>query len=352
MYKKSLLFAVFLLIGCSKPEDTKSKPEVAKASVSFITNGGNDITMQTLNSGSSLKETTPINKGFLFAGWYYDEDFLLPFNYSNAINQDINLYANWKPSVLNASFTLHTSNMKEIISFPHNMLFDDSGNLFLSTDDGIYKITTSGAISSFVKGKYWGMSFDSKGNLFALKPENTLSNIDKIDVNGNATPFLKVDFFASNLFFDKKNGNLFINDFSYGRLEKIDLSSSISEFASGYGIISNFTIGPFGDYYLSSYSSISKINLKGRNVSLATLNSPPTYIICDGRGNIYTGNIDGSISKITPTGAVVYFKIDGSYGGYGGLTCMTMDKDENIYLTLSNSNGDNGYINTIIKITY
>ena len=37
--------------------------------------------------------------------------------------------------------------------------------------------------------------FDSKGDLFALKPENSFSNIDKIDVLGNATPFFKVDFF-------------------------------------------------------------------------------------------------------------------------------------------------------------
>lgn len=50
------------------------------------------------------------------------------------------------------------------------------------------------------------MSFDSKGNLFALKPKNTLLNIDKIGVYGNAIPFLKVDFSAADLFFDKKRG--------------------------------------------------------------------------------------------------------------------------------------------------
>ena len=57
------------------------------------------------------------------------------------------------------------------------------------------------------------MSFVSKGNLFALKLENTLSNINKINVYGNAIPFLKVDFFAGDLFFDKKNSDLFVNDF-------------------------------------------------------------------------------------------------------------------------------------------
>lgn len=345
MLKKTLLllFTVFLLLGCSKPE-------VANVAVTFNCKGGDDLPIQTLSSGSLLKETTPVNKGFDFAGWYYDENYQLSFNHANAINRDMTLYASWKPSVLNASFTLYTSTTNEIIGFPHNMLFDDSGNLFLSTDDGIYKITASGTVSSFVKGIYWGMSFDSKGVLFALKPENTLTNIDKFDFSGNATPFLRVDFFASNLFFDKRNGNLFVNDFSHGSLKKIDLSGNISEFASGYRIIQDFTIDPFGNYYLASYSSIGKINSKGvYDWLVSNLNSPPMLIIFDSKGNLYTSNIDGTISKITPTGAVVYFKASNSSET---LRCMTIGKDGNLYVTLSTSNGNYVYTNNIYKITF
>jgi len=103
--------------------------------------------------------------------------------------------------------------MNEILSFPRDLIFDNSGILFLSTDEGINKTAISGVISTFVTGNYYGMSFVSKGNLFALKLENTLSNINKINVYGNAIPFLKVDFFAGDLFFDKKNSDLFVNDF-------------------------------------------------------------------------------------------------------------------------------------------
>lgn len=345
MLKKTLVYmvAIFLLFGCSKPEGVN-------VSVTFKSNGGNDIPMQTLTSGSLIKEATPVDKGFVFAGWFYDEDFLLPFYYNNAINKDITLYANWKPSVLNASFTLYTPNTNEIIGFAHNMLFDDSGILFLSTGDGIYKINTSGTVSSFVKGKYWGLSFDSKGNLFALKPENTLSNIDKIDVSGNSTPFLKVDFFASCLFFDKRNGDLYLGDWSRGSIKKIDLLGNISEFTTGYKTIQDFTIDTFGVYYIASYSSIGKINSKGVHSWLASnLNSPPMLIICDSKGNLYTSNIDGTICKITPSGAVVYFKASNSSET---LRCMTIGKDGNLYVTLSTSNLNYVYVNNIYKITF
>ena len=307
MLKKTLLllFAVFLLLGCSKPD-------VANVSVTFNCKGGDDLPIQTLSSGSLLKETTPVNKGFDFAGWYYDENYQLRFNHANAINRDMTLYASWKPSVINSDPVLFISNTSQITSLSNKMVFDDKGNLFLSTEDGIYKITVSGTVSNFVKGNYRGISFDSNGNLFALKLENALINIDKIDTSGNATTFLTFDR-ATDLFFDKKSGNLFVNNFTAGILYSIDAAKNISKFASGYGIINDFTIDPFGNFYIESYSSVS---------------------------------------KITPTGAVVTFKLDVSFGS----GCITLDKDDNVYLALSIQNGNNGFINgfktNIYKITF
>jgi uncharacterized repeat protein (TIGR02543 family) len=338
-----LSFSVFLIFGCSKSDDTMF-------TVTFNSNGGNDITAQTVYSGSYLKENTPINRGFTFVGWYSDEELQHHFNYTNAVNSDIILYAKWSPNVLNGKVTFYSSNMSEIVAFPHNMIFDDLGILFLSTEEGIYKITASGTVSSFVKGKYWGMSFDSKGDLYALKPENTFANIDKIDILGNVTPFFKVDFFASNLIFNRENGSLFVNDFVKGSLKMIDATGNISQFATGYGLIQDFAMDPSGVFYFADHSSIAKFDLKGRNSGLAYLSSSiPMFLICDSKGNIYSGNMDGTICKITPTGAVVSFKLDGSLGG---LRCMTIDKEENVYVVLSNQKPNYDSVNSILKITY
>lgn len=346
MNKGIILFLIglFLLVGCSKSE------EEVMITVTFDSNGGNDIAPQTFNSGSLVEECTPVDKGFTFVGWYYDEELQIQFKYSNVVPKNITLYAKWAPNVLNPVTTSYSSNMNQILSYPHNLVFDELGILFLSTDEGIYKISPSGVISSFVSGNYWGMSFDSKGNLFALKPENTLSNIDKIDASGIATPFLRVDYFASNLFFDKKSGELLVNNFSYGKLNKIDALGNSTQFASGYGLVGDFTIDPYGNYYLADHSSIGTISSEGRYSWLVSnLNSPPSDLICDSKGNVYTGSIDNTINKITPTGAVVSFHLDNSYGGS---RCMTIDKDANIYVVMSNQNSNYESISSILKITY
>lgn len=338
------LIGLFLLVGCSKSEDE------VMITVTFDSKGGNDIASQTFSSGSLVKETTPVDKGFTFVGWYYDEEFQLPFKYSNVIRENSTLYAKWAPNVINPVTNSYSSNMNQILSFPHNLIFDESGILFLSTDAGIYKITPSGAISSFVSGNYWGMAFDSKGNLFALKPENTLSNIDKIDASGIATPFLRVDYFASNLFFDKKNGELLVNNFSYGKLNKIDALGNSTEFASGNGLVGDFAKDSYGNYYWADHSSIRELSSKGQYSWLVSnLDSPPIDLICDSKGNVYTGNIDNTINKITPTGAVVSFHLDNNYGG---LRCMTIDEDANIYVVMSNQNSNYESLSSILKITY
>ena len=44
--------------------------------------------------------------------------------------------------------------MNEILSFPHDLVFDNSGILFLSTDEGVNKTAISRVISTFVKENY------------------------------------------------------------------------------------------------------------------------------------------------------------------------------------------------------
>jgi len=346
MYKISLsfLFALFLLFGCSKPEE--------KVSISFISNGGNDIPSQTLNSGSHLKETTPVNNGFIFTGWTYYNTPGTPFEYTNPIFLDATLNANWKPDVLNPKVVLYASIPNQISSLPRNMKFDNLGNLFFSSDKGIYKITASGIVSTFVKGNYWGITFDNAGNLFAIKYENTFLNIVKIDINGNVTPFLKVDFFASEIVFDKKTGYLFINNYDYGELMKIDPSGAISEFATGYGIIQDFSLDSFGNFYIASYQSITKLDNKGVNSWELGFFPNSFYIphcpISDSKGNVYSCQ-DRTLSKTTPSTSVVTCTISNSFASS---SYMTMDKDENIFMILSVSTGDYTYTNTIYKITF
>lgn len=337
-----IVISLFFLVSCSKPDETQY-------TVSFNSNGGNDISAITVTSGSDIKEITPVNKGFAFAGWYYDTKFKLKFRSENPINSDFTLYGTWTPTALNVSVASYSANTSAITSFVQDMIFDNAGNLFLSANDGIYKISTSGAVSAFVTGSYSSMTFDSNGNLFALLPENFQTTINKIDLNGNVTVFKKVNFFVADLVFDKKTGVLFVSDGNYAKLKKIDANGNISEFAS-YAGIGDFTIDSFGNYYIGNYLYINKIDLEGRNSSFSSSDRfGSNSLICDSKGNLYTTSTFEEISKITPTGAIVSFKLEGKMGSIRG---MTIDKNNNIYVDLSNGNGDFKYINTILKITY
>tara|TARA_R110002072_G_scaffold216958_8_gene374541 strand:+ start:6607 stop:7716 length:1110 start_codon:yes stop_codon:yes gene_type:complete len=67
-----------------------------------------------------------------------------------------------------------------------DLIFDQQGNLFGSDYSGnsVYKISTNGAVSSFVSGLHApnGLAFDSNGNLFIC--DNTGNRIFKVDPNG------------------------------------------------------------------------------------------------------------------------------------------------------------------------
>lgn len=66
--------------------------------VTFETNGGNLIPTQTLHYGDPIeKPTDPTKEGYIFVGWYRNENLTLGFNFNTQTmpSNDITLYAKW-----------------------------------------------------------------------------------------------------------------------------------------------------------------------------------------------------------------------------------------------------------------
>ncbi|MDR0563219.1 MAG: InlB B-repeat-containing protein [Spirochaetaceae bacterium] len=79
----------FLLTGCPEVEETKY-------TVTFISNGGSNVESQTVVEGGRVSVPSGITKeGYAFAGWYKDSDFLLVWNFDNAVTGNLTLYAKW-----------------------------------------------------------------------------------------------------------------------------------------------------------------------------------------------------------------------------------------------------------------
>lgn len=64
--------------------------------VSFETNGGNEIASQTVTRNGVIKEPTlPIKDGFDFEGWYTDKELKTKYDFSEKVTKNFTLYAKW-----------------------------------------------------------------------------------------------------------------------------------------------------------------------------------------------------------------------------------------------------------------
>ena len=64
--------------------------------VSFETNGGNDIASKTVTKNSVIKEPElPIKDGFDFEGWYTDKELETKYDFTEKVTKNFTLYAKW-----------------------------------------------------------------------------------------------------------------------------------------------------------------------------------------------------------------------------------------------------------------
>jgi uncharacterized repeat protein (TIGR02543 family) len=66
------------------------------STVTFDSNGGTPITAINVSSGTTVDQPlSPIKDGYIFYGWYIDEDLTTQFDFGSNVNEDITLYAKW-----------------------------------------------------------------------------------------------------------------------------------------------------------------------------------------------------------------------------------------------------------------
>ncbi len=67
--------------------------------ITFITNGGTEISPITGKYGTSISVPDPIKPGFVFDGWYSDEGLTNYYSVYQIPGEDITLYASWEDSI-------------------------------------------------------------------------------------------------------------------------------------------------------------------------------------------------------------------------------------------------------------
>ena len=97
----------FISVKADKPDEEKPLPEpVEKFSVTFNTNGGNEIDTQIIEKGNKAVEPeVPVKEGYTFNGWYTDEELTTPYDFDTPVDSDITLYAGWDKTGLDSNDT-------------------------------------------------------------------------------------------------------------------------------------------------------------------------------------------------------------------------------------------------------
>ena len=128
--------ALFAFAGCKKAtttkpttkddtvttEDKKTTDDVKKEfSVNFESNGGSFINTIVAKEGESInKPNDPTKDGYDFIGWFIDENLENEFNFSNAINGNLTLFAKWELKDVTISFETYGGTSIDPITQKYN----------------------------------------------------------------------------------------------------------------------------------------------------------------------------------------------------------------------------------------
>ena len=70
---------------------------VSSYTVSFNTNGGSEIAKATVKKNEAVTEpAAPVKDGYIFAGWFADEEFTEEYDFTSKAAKNITLYAKWE----------------------------------------------------------------------------------------------------------------------------------------------------------------------------------------------------------------------------------------------------------------
>jgi serine/threonine-protein kinase len=252
-----------------------------------------------------------------------------------------------------------------------NMATDVAGNIYVTDDNLIRKITPTGVVTTlFPKLKFnalFGITTDAAGN-FYISDENA-NIIEKITQGG------VISSFAGNGIQGSLNGISMNSEFSNPRdmvsdasnnfyiidgntfIRKISSNGLVSIFANIF--VKSIAIDALGNIYAASIYDVYKITPSGTITLIAgnsiygsiggATNVPFTgisSIAVDPTGNIYVLDGDSIIRKITPSGVASVFAGNGTFGRqdgpalkaeFGNPHNIIADAYGNIYVSENNS---------------
>lgn len=96
------------------PSVVDAVPGEGQFLVTFNTNGGTKVASQAISSGKKVSApSVPTKAGFIFAGWFTNEECTTQYDFSKVVESNLTLYAKWNP-VAQYTVTFNTNGGSDI----------------------------------------------------------------------------------------------------------------------------------------------------------------------------------------------------------------------------------------------
>jgi sugar lactone lactonase YvrE len=246
---------------------------------------------------------------------------------------------------------------------PIGIAVDVAGNMYVSDNNRIRKISPSGKVSTFagsgvaatvdgtgIEASFntpFGLSFDNSGNL--LVAELIGLSIRKVSPQGEVTTIVNGLTQFADVATDSK-GNIYATAIAQGVVYKIDKEGVMSQFASNLQEIFGITIDGSDNVYVAQipYKRISKITPSGEMTTVVSDLGANAYgLDIDLFGNIYTSNNENNqLIKIEPSGTRTTVMT-----GLNRATSVAVGTSGKIYVANSLMNTINTNLGDVLTLT-
>lgn len=202
--------------------------------ISFNTNGGNEIESITNGAGADIVfPEVPVKEGLVFAGWYSDAELTAPFTAKTFPAEDVTLYAKWAGS------------------------YQDFEN-YTATPNGNFTIMTDGENAYLGNGylKYLATEKDGGQSRFVLSSNEALKDFatpgDQIKLSfkykllsGDARFYMHTSSASDKVVLTRAGNNDWLNAYEYENVN-LTLSEDWKEFTNTYDLKSYSKIATEG----------------------------------------------------------------------------------------------------------
>jgi sugar lactone lactonase YvrE len=207
---------------------------------------------------------------------------------------------------------------KSGLKAPQAVAFDAAGNMYVANgaDTTVSEIAPNGRMRVYAGGfkRPQALAFNARGVLYVA--DEIAGTVSKILPGPKVVTVATGFTFPAGLAFDAK-GYLYVADAFDGVISKVTPTGAVSTFASGFAEPEGIAFDKTGNLYVAEVTGgkISKVTPSGtvsRFVAYPgptqnTNYAPPISLLFGPNGNLYVGNLDNTVSVVTPAGVKSWF---------------------------------------------